>query len=73
MIQILSWVFAVIAIVGAVLNARQSIKGFYLWLVSNTGFIVINFLIGMPAQATLFIVYNIITVYGIYQWRKTGG
>ncbi len=68
--MISSWVWVGIAIAGAVLNARQRVEGFYLWVVSNTGLTIHNFLIGQDAQAILFIVYTFITSYGIWKWRR---
>jgi len=68
--MISSWVWVSIAIIGAVFNARQNIIGFYLWIVSNVGLTVHNFMIGQNSQAVLFVVYTGITSYGIWKWQK---
>ena len=66
----LVWIWTGIAITGAILNARQSILGFYLWVVSNTGLVIHNILIAEISQAILFGVYTGISSYGIWKWRK---
>ena len=70
MIQIVSWILTIVSVAGAILNARKSIIGFYIWIVSNIAWSILDFSVGLPAQGYLFIVYTIITSYGIYQWRK---
>jgi nicotinamide riboside transporter PnuC len=70
LVQTFSWIFVVIAIIGGIFNARKNIVGFYIWLFSNTGLAILNFVAGMPAQGILFIVFTITTIYGIHEWRK---
>jgi len=70
MIQIISWMLTIVSVAGAILNARKSIIGFYIWIISNVGWSILDFSVGLPAQGCLFTVYTIITGYGIYQWRK---
>jgi len=66
----ISWILTVWAIIGAILNARGSIKGFYIWIVGNIGWVAYNLYIEEWALAALFVVYTLISTYGIYQWRK---
>jgi nicotinamide riboside transporter PnuC len=70
-ITLLNWVFVVIAMLGAYLNARQKVIGFWLWLVSNGGLAVLNLASRNYAQMSLFCVYEVINVYGIMQWTRS--
>ena len=68
--QILTWVAAVLAIVGVILNVRLRIEGFYFWIATNIIWVVIDIQRGIYAQAALFAVYTVLSVWGIVCWRK---
>lgn len=68
--MIIEWIATGIGIIGAILNASKSIKGFYLWLISNSIFIYISILNKLYGMATLFLVYFLISLYGIIKWKK---
>lgn len=52
--QFLTWIFTAIALYGTYLNCIKDVRGFYWWIVSNTAFAVINFLICQYALTFLF-------------------
>ena len=54
--MIIGWIFTIIALVGTFLNAQMNILGFVFWIVSNTGFLIINILNTNYAEAVLFFV-----------------
>ena len=60
----------ILSICGAVLNAQHRIFGFYIWIVANTTWIIYGYMTGQIYLCITFLVYNIISVYGIYKWRK---
>lgn len=70
MIELISWFLTGIAIYGTYLNANKDCRGFYYWLISNSGFCVINLAIGSMAQGFLFGVYTVLAVIGIQRWGK---
>lgn len=65
----ITWIFAVIGIAGALLNAGQKRSGFILWSISNTGLILINLAWEDLAQATLFGVYLAVCIWGWCRWK----
>jgi len=67
----LSYLFASIAVIGGVLNARNNLRGFYLWILSNVYFAIEGLVFERYYQVILFGVYFFITIYGIMQWKKT--
>jgi len=66
-----TWLITAGSLLGAVLNARKSIKGFYIWVGANVAWVIYDFSIGEMSQAVLFLAYTGITIYGIMQWRKS--
>ena len=64
------WIITLMAIAGVVLNVKRRIEGFYLWTISNIGFVVVDYYAGLNAQAVLFIVYTGLSIWGIIEWRK---
>lgn len=68
--DVIGWALTINSILGALLNARKRIEGFYLWAAGNLGWMIWALYNGIYSQAVLWLVYFIITVYGIYQWRK---
>ncbi len=67
----ISWTITAFSVIGAILNAKGRIEGFYVWIAANTGWIVYNIINDEYALAALFAVYTIICVYGIRHWRKS--
>lgn len=66
----MTWIVAIIALTGVYLNARGKWHGFLFWLVSNAWWCWHNFLIDEYAQASLFASFWLLSLYGIYNWRK---
>jgi nicotinamide riboside transporter PnuC len=70
--EALNWISVVIAITGAVLNARKNIISYYFWVVSNAMIIVLNLMQGRYDMVALFSVYLCICIYGLLNWRRNG-
>ena len=66
----MTWIIVTIALIGTILNARQKWQGFLFWFVSNGWLCVYNATISEYAQSSLFGAYLLLTVYGIYCWKK---
>ena len=65
----LAWIFTIISMAGAALNAHGKVHGFYLWLVSNTFFMYLDYERGIYAQTFLYFYFICNCIYGIYKWR----
>lgn len=65
-------ILTILALLGVVLNIKKNILCFYIWLVTNASWAVIDFYKGIPAQGVLFSIYTLLAVYGIYEWKKKG-
>lgn len=69
---VVTWSLCVLSTVGTILNAEANIICFPIWIVANTGWIIVNFYKKIYAQAFLYLMYNLIAVYGIGQWVGKG-
>lgn len=67
---VLSWIMSAIALAGTILNAEKNIFGFMFWVVSNLYMVIRFWVIGEYAQMTLFFVYFLLAIRGIYVWSK---
>lgn len=66
----LSWLMSAIALAGTVMNAERNKLGFGFWVISNLYMVVRFAFIGEYAQATLFFIYFLLALRGIYVWAK---
>ncbi|MDX9788943.1 MAG: nicotinamide mononucleotide transporter [Desulfobacterales bacterium] len=66
----IEWVVTALSIIGAILNARCKVSGFYFWTIANLSWVVIDFNRGPHAQAALFLFYFATCLYGIYSWKN---
>jgi len=64
----LSWFFVGLCIIGSIANICKLWWSFALWSVCNVYLIVHNYLRKEYAQAFLFFVYLIISLYGMISW-----
>lgn len=70
MLDNLMWIVSSLSILGAVLNAKLNIKGFYVWVIANLLWVAYDIYLGAYAQAALFCVYTGISIWGIKKWRE---
>ena len=66
----LTWLLTGLSLIGVVLNIHKRQECFYIWAVTNTCWMLIDFKKGIPAQGVLFMVYVILAIYGIIMWKK---
>lgn len=65
----ISWILVAIALYGTYLNSEQDRRGFYFWIFSNIGFMMVNLANGQLPQAVLFAAYAILAIRGLWCWR----
>ncbi len=61
---------SIIALIGTIINARANKWGFVLWTISNLYMAYINYRAGLYAIGTLFVIYFLLAIYGLYNWSK---
>lgn len=69
-----NWVLQIVGIsmsyFGAILNTRMDIRGFYVWLFSNTILLILHAVAGLWLLCLLDIAYYQINLKGIMNWRR---
>jgi len=65
-----TWLITAATTVGVILNARQRIECFYIWLVTNAAWFVVDMKAGLYGQAAMFALYFFITIYAIVTWKR---
>jgi nicotinamide riboside transporter PnuC len=63
---------ALCAIGGVILNNHKRIEGFYLFIVSNTLWLIINFQHGIYVESWQNAVFLVLAFHGLFKWRKLG-
>ena len=69
MITELTWVLAALSLIGVWLNIKKKSECFAIWLITNASWTIYDFSIKAYAQSALFLIYTILAVYGLYEWR----
>ena len=62
------WTLTFLSILGTWLNIQKKLSCWIVWSVANIGWIISFTMKGMMAEATLFVVYLILSVFGYYKW-----
>ena len=65
-----TWLIAVAAIIGTLANARKKRWGFAVWIVTNSFWCVYDLYFGLYSQSFLYLVFMLISAYGLYNWSK---
>ena len=69
---VLTWLLTILSLIGVVLNTHQDRRCFYIWIVTNTSWAAIDFYKGIYAQTTMFILYLLLSIWGLYKWKHKG-
>ena len=69
-VNMFEWILTFLSIMGTLLNIQKKLSCWVVWSVANVGWIVSFSLKDMMAEATLFVVYLILSTYGYLKWRR---
>ncbi|MBU0729829.1 MAG: nicotinamide mononucleotide transporter family protein [Proteobacteria bacterium] len=62
------WILTALSLLGTWYNIQKKVAGWYIWSVSNVGWVICFTMKGMAAEATLFAIYLVLSIYGIIKW-----
>ena len=68
--ELLTWVLTCTSVTAVVLNIKKRRVSFLIFLAANAGWIAVNLLKGIPAQAALFVIYSGLSLWGFIEWGK---
>ena len=69
MIEIISWIFTAVSIIGTIANSYQKRAGFYFWLGSNLFWVIFNIVNGLYSQAAVYLFNSAMCIVGLRQWK----
>ena len=67
---LISWITTAICLTGTVLNVKKIKLCFWLWLIGNILWLIIDINNGLWSRAILDIVQGALALWGIIEWRK---
>lgn len=63
------WIFVALGLFANLLVIKKNYKGFGIWVITNTAWMIYNIINNMWSQATLFFIYNVFAIWGLYEWK----
>jgi nicotinamide riboside transporter PnuC len=66
------WLTAVAALVATWLNIQKNVSCFWIWVVTNSIWVVADLRHEIYPQAALQATYLGLAIYGVLKWRETG-
>lgn len=67
---IISWITTAMCLTGTILNVKKIKFCFWLWLIGNILWLIIDIKNGLWSRAILDIVQGVLALWGIIEWRK---
>ncbi len=64
------WIITTLSLIGAALNIKKKKECFYIWTLTNAAWCIYDFIIGAYSQSFLFLIYFILAIWGIMEWKK---
>jgi len=65
------WILTIFSLAGTWYNIQKKLVSWIIWSIANAGWVVSFAAKHMWAEATLFFIYLILSVYGFFKWKRT--
>ncbi len=69
LIDWLLWGLTILSLIGTVMNVKKIHFCFYIWAFTNAVWTIHNYGVKEFQQASLFFIYFILALWGIYEWK----
>ena len=66
------WAVTALSIAGTILNIYKNRWGFFIWMITNLAWAVIDFKVGLVEQTVLFLFFFLTSLWGFMFWSKQG-
>ena len=63
------WGLMILSLIGTVMNIKKMHCCFYIWAFTNAIWTLHNYSVKEFQQASLFFIYFVLALWGIYEWR----
>jgi nicotinamide riboside transporter PnuC len=67
---IVGWAATAVTLAGTFLNARQDVRGFYVWGLANLVWMVYGVSTNQVFLSIVYVVNTVFCYYGVQCWRK---
>lgn len=67
--HLITIILTIASLIGVILNIKKRRECFYVWAVTNAAWTFVDYHQGVPAQAVLFFIYFLLSVWGIWEWK----
>ena len=64
------WLLTGLSLAGTWFNIQKRLAGWLIWSVANAGWVAAFASRKLWAEATLFSIYLILSIYGYFKWRR---
>lgn len=68
--EITTWLLAILSATGTIFCIYRKKTCFYVWMVSDSGWAVVDFSRGIYAQMALYVFFFLLAVWGAWAWRN---
>lgn len=65
-----TWLITIASIIGTIANIYHKRWCFWIWLFTNSIWMIVDLRAGLYAQAFLFSVYVALAVWGLCKWKR---
>lgn len=69
----ITWVIALVSLIGNIFNIYKNVLCFYIWSVSEILWLILDIRSGTYGRAFLDLTQLIFAIWGIYQWQISRG
>jgi nicotinamide riboside transporter PnuC len=64
------WILTLASLIATILNVQKKRLCFFIWIFTNTAWMITDFKKGLPEQAGLFAVYVVMAIWGLFKWKN---
>ena len=68
--DIIPWAIAAASLLGTIMNLYKDRRCFYIWTATNLYWVIYDAANGLYSQSVLMMVYFIISIAGIWKWKR---
>jgi nicotinamide riboside transporter PnuC len=65
-----TWILTALSVFGVILNIKKNRWGFACWMVTNAGWMIVDFRAGIYSQSAMFAIYFCLASWGMAEWKK---
>lgn len=69
----MNWIHAALfaaSVTGVILNIHHRKECFYIWFITNAGWVIVDAVHGIYLQSAQLAIYAALSLYGLAKWRR---